>query len=536
MKLFRWFILLIGLIGICIWAILSSTSILASESEIFRASSNWSVTNWSNVGTLTTRTSRQQYTEIASDPNGNIYAIWVDNDNSVYVRHRDSAGKWFLEEKIDDNQGEEILHTKIAADDFGNVYAIWIEDINPNPHSNDSRIMYNKKLAGGSWGNPILVPNSTFLRKDIPPDIAVNNHGDVYIAWTKLGPGNYAIYSLLIQGNTGELAVVNPNHYEVTVQNISIGIDSAGVGYILWSEGSIGLNDRIYFSSRQPGENWQPASMLTSGSNRQHSPKISVENSGKAHAVWAEGNYVLYSSLEVGGTWQLPVQINSVTSEIAIWPDLAIDKFGNIAVIWGYGRYFSSLEIYNNYKPSGGNWSESQQLASEMYVGNDRNYSIALNASGNAYVVWDHGYPNTKTWFMTTQPAFLNSSKNASEIIADPDSVVTYQIAINNTLPFSTDFEVTDVLPNLTEYISGTLSTNHGNISIKENTVIWSGSIASNETIQSFFDVRISSTITGSASISNKANATGADQAPMVLENIILINPKQNFLPLIRQP
>lgn len=536
MKLFRWSIVLSGLIVICIWAILSSTSILASESEIFRASSNWSVSNWSNVGTITTRASKQQYTEIASDPKGNIYAIWVDNDNSVYVRHRNSAGKWFLEEQIDDNQGEEILHTQIAMNDFGNVYAIWVEDIDPNPHYNDYRIMYNKKLAGGSWGNPVLVPNSNFLRKDATPDIAVNNQGDIYIAWTKLGPGNYAIYSLLIQGNTGELAIVNPTLTEETVREVSIDIDSAGIGYILWSVATVADNDPVYFTSRHPGQYWQAVTTLPSRSIQQHSPKISVENSGKAHAVWSEGNYVFYSTRAVGGTWQLPMQINTVASELTIWPDLAIDKFGNIAVIWGYGHYASSLEIYTSYKPSGGNWSESQQLASEMYVGVDRNYSIALNATGNAYVVWDHGYPYTKTWFMTTQPAFFNSSKNASEIIADPDSVVTYQIAINNTLPFSTNFEVTDVLPNLTEYISGTLSTNHGTISISENTLTWSESIASNEAIQSSFDVRINSTITGSAAISNKANVTGSGQAPMVLENKILINPKQNFLPLIWQP
>jgi uncharacterized repeat protein (TIGR01451 family) len=232
--------------------------------------------------------------------------------------------------------------------------------------------------------------------------------------------------------------------------------------------------------------------------------------------------------------WQSPIQINTLANHLTISPDIAVNKFGNVAAIWGYDT-FGYTTIYSGYKPSGGAWSASQQIAQGVFVGVDNNFKIELDANGNAYAVWDHDYPVSKTWYTTTQPIFFSSSKTASDLIAEPDSTITYQVSIFNTLPFLTEFEVQDLIASYTTYITGTLSADQGDASINENMITWSSSIAANATLNASFDVRVNPDITESTAIINVALASATGQTTSELGNIILINPRQIYLPIIQK-
>ncbi len=118
-------------------------------------------------------------------------------------------------------------------------------------------------------------------------------------------------------------------------------------------------------------------------------PSTAVDSTGNFYAIWSSNNSNIYFSYKPsGGSWSENVKVNDALQGSGDFPSIAVDSNGNAYAIWQDSRN-GNTDIYFSYRPSGGNWSSSTRVDDNI----NPNFScelpgIAIDASGNAYVVW----------------------------------------------------------------------------------------------------------------------------------------------------
>lgn len=173
----------------------------------------------------------------------------------------------------------------------------------------------------------------------------------------------------------------------------SIAVDSSGNAYAVWQDERNGNYD-IYFSYRPAGGNWSANVKVNDdpGAADQYSPAIAVDSLGNAYAVWMDyrnGNYDIYFSYRpAGGSWDTNVKVNDESGTAAQWyPAIAVDASGNAYAVWDDFRN-GNFDIYFSYRSAGGSWGANVRVNDDPGTAGWFP-AIAVDSSGNAYAVWD---------------------------------------------------------------------------------------------------------------------------------------------------
>jgi hypothetical protein len=147
--------------------------------------------------------------------------------------------------------------------------------------------------------------------------------------------------------------------------------------------------NRYSAQSRQ----WGTAKLIGSDSaGDAYSPQIAVDAMGNALAVWHQLDGPHYNIKAnrysaQSGTWGMAQLIESDNTGHAEYPQVAVDDSGNAFVVWEQfdGTRFS---IYaNRYSAQSGTWGTAQLIESDN-AGDAEYPQIAVDASGNAFAVW----------------------------------------------------------------------------------------------------------------------------------------------------
>ena len=140
------------------------------------------------------------------------------------------------------------------------------------------------------------------------------------------------------------------------------------------------------------------ASDDTSGVS-QSSPAIAVDGSGNAYAVWEDwrnrNDDIYFSYRPAGGDWGPNLKVNDDPGTSSQWnPAIGVDGSGNAYAVWedwrngDHNNYFN-CDIYFSYRPAGGSWGANVRVNDDPGTANQVWSAIAVDASGNAYAVWD---------------------------------------------------------------------------------------------------------------------------------------------------
>lgn len=137
-------------------------------------------------------------------------------------------------------------------------------------------------------------------------------------------------------------------------------------------------------------EQWsKPINLSIAGQNAS-SPQVAIDNFGNAVAVWHRFNgqcLVIQASVKsLGGAWQsVPTDLSSPECN-ACNPQIAIDAFGNVTVVWEqFSENHSTIQAIQ--KPLGGKWQAiPDRLSLSGY--NATNPHITSDSFGNLTAVW----------------------------------------------------------------------------------------------------------------------------------------------------
>lgn len=368
---------------------------------------------------------------IAVDASGNAYAVWTDGREDqqpgvyawdIYGAHRPAEGNWGANVKLnDDLTTSGPWYPSVAMDTSGNAYAVWVDGPSGGAGTD---IYFAYRASGGDWTMAVKVNDDTGSHD--APSIAVDASGKAYavwVCWELVGEAlvNQGIcFSYRPAAGTWSAAVkVNDSDGTASLWVPSIAVDANGNAYAVWADwrNATGENQEnrdnsdIYFAYRPAGGTWGPNVRVNddAGKALQTMPTIAVDGSGNAYAVWSDRRggafpanvYFAYRPAGGKGKWSSNLKVNddALLADCFSRPSIAADATGKAYAVWYGGPDCDIWQdeddcywgIYFACRPTGGAWGTNLEVNDDRATSGDQP-SVAVDASGNCYVVWRNGH------------------------------------------------------------------------------------------------------------------------------------------------
>ncbi|WP_281078376.1 Ig-like domain-containing protein [Variovorax paradoxus] len=182
--------------------------------------------------------------------------------------------------------------------------------------------------------------------------------------------------------------------------------DGQGNTVVAWMSRPTGGFYEIRTAVQSAGGSWSSGSTLsTPGTYNALFPQLRFDNQGNGLALWMQvddtGAEVWSSRFSKGSGWQTPTRLDrTVGSSYA--PSLAIDADGNAFAVWGKREtQYGNSDIWGaRFTPAGG-WQAAVRLGSSANIGTydqAEQPQVAVDGTGNAYVLWVQTASNTPVW------------------------------------------------------------------------------------------------------------------------------------------
>lgn len=294
---------------------------------------------------------------------------------------------WSANVRVNDDEGmERQAWPDIAVDEAGRAYAVWWDDRDVPGYSH---IYFAVRSTDGHWSSNVRVTEP----EDSPrwgPAITVDGAGNAYILYTDSHavPHHLRFVYRSAEGNWRTDVPVNDSSRFVDAP--AIAVDGNGGAYALWMDERNDDGD-IYFAYRPSNGDWGTNIRVNDDATEaeQICPSIAVDLFGNAYAVWADkrnGDWDAYFAYRpAGGNWGGNTRINDSLGTVQYCPTIAIDSSGNAYVVWGDDRHGGS-SIYFAYRPKGEDWGPNVRVEYSSSWSWDPD--IAVDPWGNAYAIW----------------------------------------------------------------------------------------------------------------------------------------------------
>ncbi|MCX5990946.1 MAG: hypothetical protein NTZ04_01225 [Chloroflexi bacterium] len=356
-------------------------------------------TVWSIPQNISNNHGNSQVPSIAVDGQENLYVVWKDDttgSSGLLCSTRSvSDADWSAPQSIPGTSAAP-GDPRIAVDHQGSLHVVWEDSI-----GGESAIFWALRSSDGSWSAPQKITGSS--DNSSAPDIAVDAQGNPQVVWKEeLTRGNAGIKYAARSGQADWLTQ-NISNNQGGSDSPSIAIDGEGNLHVVWQDSSLqitgGYLDILYAAKPSDG-GWSAPVNISNSQRPSAHPRIAVDGENNPHVVW-EDTYDEYATdirpqynTRSGGSWLAqPENILPSSTEGIMFchPDIALDPAGKPQVVWydntrqttdGYPIWSIGYDI----RQDNGEWFTWPNISLNSLVATEA--SIAIDASGNAHVVW----------------------------------------------------------------------------------------------------------------------------------------------------
>ena len=229
------------------------------------------------------------------------------------------------------------------------------------------------------------------------PRIAFAPNGDAMAVWMQQSDGVYfhvwANRYTVATKSWGTEALIGPGVGDAWDPRIAI--DSHGNALVVWYQDGdptgAGRND-IWSNYYTAGSGWGSAMLVeTDNAGPAVSPQVAFDPSGVGVAVWLQSDGTasqIRSNRFTAGAWGTVAVLEAVTPGASRSPQIALDASGNALVVWSRYDGTSAFDnIWANRYTAGSGWGTAGLIESDN-TGAATVPQVAFDASGNALAVW----------------------------------------------------------------------------------------------------------------------------------------------------
>jgi hypothetical protein len=223
--------------------------------------------------------------QIAVDPNGNAMAVWPQVDGTSYSiwANRYIAGAGWGTASLIDTAAGAAHEPQIAIDPNGNVIAVWIQQDGTafSIHAN------RYDAAGAGWGTASLIETATGEAYD--PQIAIDRSGNAIAVWRQFDGTRFNIHANRYAAGTGWVEASLIETGDGGAYGPQIAFDPNGNAIAVWYQFDSAYAS-IYANRYTAAAGWGTASSIETSAGDVGNPQIAFNPNGKAIAVWPQSD------------------------------------------------------------------------------------------------------------------------------------------------------------------------------------------------------------------------------------------------------
>ena len=311
----------------------------STEGDIYFSRSTDDGASWGQAVNISDNPGASRNPAIAIDNTGNIYVVWRDETPGYaciyFSRSTDGGSSWSRAVNVSNNLGD-YYGTAMAVDGAGNICVVWHDYCSYPIHNGD--IYFSRSTDGGvSWSQVLNISNNPGVSLD--PAIAIDNDGNIGVAWCNRSTGPYGIYfSRSTDNGVSWSRAVNTSDDSRNFHNPAIAIDTAGNINILSISCDIVYCSLSFYRSTDEGASWSQAVNIFESEDALWPPVLAVDSAGNINIAWCDEMpgyaYIYFSrSIDGGSSWSQPAGLSDDYG-FAVFPALAVDSAGNIDILW----------------------------------------------------------------------------------------------------------------------------------------------------------------------------------------------------------
>jgi len=318
---------------------------------------------------------------------------------------------------------------QVAVDSAGNIYVVWEDDTATN-----SNILFGRSTDGGTTFSAQKLSNSSGY--SFNPRIAVDTGGGINVVWVDSPDNHYLTSNIFFSRSTDggvtffptpvnlseTINPANPPFYSVP----QIAVDNAGNISVVWeTDDPLGLGNInlgiLFSSSIDGGVTFSAPNMISTNPSGSIDPQIALDKNGNINVVWEDDiagrSNISFSRSTDGGAhfFLTPTNLSNPQGNFMANPNsprIAVDLGGNINVVWAdTDPIHFNTEIFFIRSTDGGATFLPTPNPTPKKVSNSLGCSfnpvMAVDASGNINIVWEDT-PDCR--FVTSNVLFSRSS------------------------------------------------------------------------------------------------------------------------------
>lgn len=348
---------------------------------------------WSLAATIDNLTGDAVRPALAVTPSGVAVAAFPQSRANVLdlVTNRFS-GAWGMPETIEsvDITNADNPQVGLAPDGVATVAFAQSDGTLPRVHANRSN-------AAGTWVGAQTIDSAGPTSE---PQVAVAANGHTLATWIQnTGPFTRALWASRNLGSGWSApAPVAPDN-RPTLSPVRVAADASGNVIAVWSQEQASGRYAVRSArmSAATGTWTTPVTLNAVPTRDAYSPQIGSDGNGNAVVVWHEPNVGVFSNRfdAATATWAGAVAAQPSGAPAGALPSLAVNGAGNAIAVWLQvsPTNGTQYEVWGaHYNASGAAWAAPLKLmtdpAAYALLGGDQQPTVALNANGEAVVVW----------------------------------------------------------------------------------------------------------------------------------------------------
>ncbi len=276
-----------------------------------------------------------------------------------------------------------------ATDADGTVLAVW----NANVPSG-SVLRFAQRPPGGAWTAPVDLTPAITDHYVGEPIIRIDDAGTATAVWEYYDQDGIGDNTTVFQsvrrprgGPWGAIEAVSaPAVSPDAVDRKDLAVAPGGAVTAVWQFTDYGAGYRVVSARRSAQGAWEAPTELTTApvTSGEALPRIAVDDSGRATAVWTQSpTVVLTASRDAGGAWDAPVTVSGAPGNVGD-ASVAMDASGTATAVWR--RFSGVFRVETASRPAGGSWSLPDFLSSAATTTNEP--QIAVDPDGQALAAW----------------------------------------------------------------------------------------------------------------------------------------------------